>query len=324
MEQLRWYVVNLKKEDNLFIYFSGHGLKDNVLNNAYWLPSDVGNDGRNIKDLNERINKSKLKISNHAIKDIMRECKANHIFVVADSCFSAQLFRESTESKEPKMPPGKYFDRKSRQLFASGRELVGDGVFGKYFIGFLKRNKATYIMASDLISEVKRDVIAESSLAPEGRAVDNTGDNFGEFFLFSKNNVLVEQVETDFNEIKKTVHGKKGSLNERIKGCDGFLEKYRDTWHNGYKLDLKKIKDRYLEIAKFKSELLDERHLRNVDINQYLDRGDKASREGKYDIAKTYYEKILVKRPNDPLAKARIEKCKDSNINYAWRGRLCS
>jgi len=93
MDQLKWYVVNLKAKDNLFIYFSGHGLKDDILNTAYWLPSDVGYDKREIKNKRERINKSRLKISSHNIIDIMRECQAKHIFIVADSCFSAQLFR---------------------------------------------------------------------------------------------------------------------------------------------------------------------------------------------------------------------------------------
>lgn len=147
MEQLKSFVVNLKETDNLFIYFSGHGFVDHILKIFYWLPADAGKDRREIRDKNQRISRSNIKISSEEIRGILKECKAKHIFVVADSCFAVKLF--ALESKKGRLPG--YYKRKSRQLFASGRELVGDGVFGKYFIDYLKTNEAPYIMASDLI-----------------------------------------------------------------------------------------------------------------------------------------------------------------------------
>jgi len=178
IEQLKWYVTNLVEKDNLFIYFSGHGYKDDLFKKGFWMPWDAGSDKQATSK--EKATETLVKISNHDIVDVLRECKAKHIFVVADSCFSGQFF-----AAQPKVDrvPGTHYNLKSRQLLASGREMVGDGDFGKYFISYLNANQETYLMASDLITSVRTMVINNTDLEPEGKPVKNTGDEGGEFIL---------------------------------------------------------------------------------------------------------------------------------------------
>lgn len=310
-DQLISYILHLKEKDSLFIYFSGHGLEDDVLNVAYWLPCDVGKDKEHLKSRRERLNESKLKVSSHKIKDTLRACKAKHIFVVADSCYSAQLFRVS-KGTETKGFSRKAYEKKSRQLLASGRALVGDGVFGSYFIRYIKENKETALAASDLISDVKRGVKGKSDLDPEGWSVDGTGDEYGEFYFFLKNSVLVEEIAGDFKKIQEIVRSKTGTLGERLAHCNRFLTRHNGAWDSVPPAAAKATKETYSKVEKFKNDLLYEQGLNDADINNYLTRGDRAFSKGKYVRALEFYEKILEKRPNDTFALAKKKKCGDA------------
>jgi hypothetical protein len=94
--------------------------------------------------------------------------------------FSGQFFASQHKVAEV---PVTHYKLKSRQLLASGRELVGDGDFGKYFVRCLESNEEPYLLASDLISNVRTTVINNTDLEPEGKPVRNTGDEGGEFIL---------------------------------------------------------------------------------------------------------------------------------------------
>ncbi|MCU0289849.1 MAG: SUMF1/EgtB/PvdO family nonheme iron enzyme [Acidobacteria bacterium] len=216
MAQLRWYVQNLAEKDNLFIYFSGHGYKDDVLKKGFWMPCDACSDTQAARDEKEKATETLVKISNHDIVDVLRECKARHIFVVADSCFSGQFF-----AAQPKVGrvPGTHYNLKSRQLLASGRELVGDGDFGKYFVRCLEANQEPYLLASDIITNVRTMVMNNTNLEPEGKTVKNTDDEGGEFILVRrlaslkaleyKPNRPVNPADIDVDGLKAEAEGKR-------------------------------------------------------------------------------------------------------------------
>ena len=65
----------LKRNDNLLIYYAGHGELDKDENRGYWLPVDASYEMR-----------SKW-ISNQRIVDRIKATKAKHVLLVADSCF---------------------------------------------------------------------------------------------------------------------------------------------------------------------------------------------------------------------------------------------
>lgn len=74
------YVMTLKESDNLIIYYSGHGSYNQNLEMGYWVPID-GTKG------------DSSYLSNQTLVSFLEKMKAQHIFLISDSCFSASLLR---------------------------------------------------------------------------------------------------------------------------------------------------------------------------------------------------------------------------------------
>jgi hypothetical protein len=72
----------LKSEDNLLIYYAGHGEID-ASGKGYWVPTDGASGASNTW------------ISNAQISDILNTVAAKHVMVVADSCYSGTMTRAS-------------------------------------------------------------------------------------------------------------------------------------------------------------------------------------------------------------------------------------
>jgi hypothetical protein len=70
----------LKEEDNLLIYYAGHGFLDEETGSSYWLPVDA-------KPHPDTANW----ISTENITEIVNSMHAKHVLVVADSCYSGAL-----------------------------------------------------------------------------------------------------------------------------------------------------------------------------------------------------------------------------------------
>jgi hypothetical protein len=70
----------LKAEDNLLIYYAGHGFLDMDTGRGYWLPVNA-----------EPYPDTANWISTEDITDILNSMRAKHVLVVADSCYSGSL-----------------------------------------------------------------------------------------------------------------------------------------------------------------------------------------------------------------------------------------
>ena len=138
----------LTKEDNLVIYYSGHG--ENEDNVGYWIPID-GKDGEewnyfSVHDLLTRLN--------------VLDCF--HIFLIVDACFSGALFERNKSGKK-----GGTFSKPSRWgLTASdSTETASDGKvganspFAKKLIGKLKTSQ-TSLSIIELSDFVIKEVVA--------------------------------------------------------------------------------------------------------------------------------------------------------------------
>ena len=78
------YRVQLKERDNLLIYYAGHGELDAKIQRGYWLP------------VNARRDDSTEWISDRMITDQIGLMAARHVLVVADSCYSGAMTRNTT------------------------------------------------------------------------------------------------------------------------------------------------------------------------------------------------------------------------------------
>lgn len=175
---LRSLIEKVSPQDNLVVYFSGHGYFDPLLNEGYWIPVDA------------EVNSSGDYISNTEILKILGNINSQHTFLVADACFSGALFADSrrgyTENVE------KF---KSRWGLASGRlETVSDGEIGdnspfaKRVIQFLRENEKDKFAISELVQYVKMQVAEDTNQTPIGNPLRALGDEGGEFVFYKKKN----------------------------------------------------------------------------------------------------------------------------------------
>ncbi len=184
ISQLEWLTVNAKPEDNVFIYYSGHGEYKQELNKGFWVPVDaVSNSTANY-------------ISNADLQTYLGGMKSKHTLLVADACFSGDIFRGNTVSV-PFEESEKYYKEvhglSSRQAMTSGGvEPVMDGgkdghsVFAYYFLKIMNDNQNKYLDAAQIYNKIKIPVINNSEQSPKLAPVKNTGDEGGQFIFIKK------------------------------------------------------------------------------------------------------------------------------------------
>ncbi len=171
IQVFRKLVEEVKHEDNVLVYFSGHGHYDRVYEEAYWLPVDAEFEAETDY------------LSYGYLVTVIKALKARHVVFIVDSCYSgAALVRErdlATERVE-KDP--------SRWLIASGRnEVVPDGIAGGHspfsdkLLDILNRYANEGIRLGSLADKLTSAVINNSPQTPIGRPLYGTGDQGGEF-----------------------------------------------------------------------------------------------------------------------------------------------
>ena len=181
---LRRLASNLRSEDSLLIYYAGHGHLDKLTGTGSWIPVE-----------SKRKNAAAW-ISNHSIKECIRACKARHILVVSDSCFSGDFFRSKREDL-PEVTEEwikKAYGLISRQAITSGglepvsdAGFAGHSVFSYFFLDALKQNRRAYLLPSELYGSVKKGVVANAEQVPEyGSLKDTGGHHGGEYVLFRR------------------------------------------------------------------------------------------------------------------------------------------
>ena len=141
--------VKLAKEagpsDSVLIYYAGHGQYSDDNQLAWWVPVD-GN-----------IDEPGTWILDAAIRNYVAAMRARHVYVIADSCFSGNLFAQ-TRAILPRLTDkyyAKLYDKRSRWGFTSGSTEPGadqgkDGhsVFAYHLIKFLRENDEPYLVPS--------------------------------------------------------------------------------------------------------------------------------------------------------------------------------
>jgi predicted phage tail protein len=158
----------LGPQDNLLIYYAGHGEIDAAGKQGYWVPSDgvAGN--------------SKTWISNAAISDVLNAAQAKHVLVVADSCYSGTMTRASAPSFDANsMPADKWApwvkamnNGRSRIALTSGGVMpvpdTGAGnhsYFARAFLNVLQDNNKL-VEAQRVFREVSTSVALNSASSP--------------------------------------------------------------------------------------------------------------------------------------------------------------
>ncbi len=161
------------KEDNLLIFYAGHGYWDQNSKIGYWLPSDA------------RKNNTANWFRNSTLKDYLGAIPSKHILLVADACFSGAIFKTRSAFNEQGAAYMKLQSLPSRKAMTSGTltEVPDESVFVKYLIKRLEENENPYISSSDLFSSLRIAVLNNSPTVPQFGEIKDTGDEGGDFIF---------------------------------------------------------------------------------------------------------------------------------------------
>lgn len=179
----------LKAEDNLLIYYAGHGELD-AKGQGYWIPVDGA------------AKATSTWISNAQVSDMLNTMNAKHVLVVADSCYSGSMTRASAPSfNAASMPADKWnswvktmVGSRSRTALTSGGVQpvpdVGSGkhsYFARAFLNALQDNNRL-LEAQRLFREVSSSLALSAIDAPvtqnpQYAPIRYAGHESGEFFF---------------------------------------------------------------------------------------------------------------------------------------------
>ncbi len=185
--------AKLAENDNLLVYYAGHGELDKVNMRGHWLPVDA--DADNTANW----------ISTVAITDILNTMSVKHIMVVSDSCYSGAMTRSSLarieagadSAKKSKWLQAMLKARSRTVLTSGGLKPVMDGgggqhsVFANAFITALRQND-TLLEGQSLYRKVSAGIVAIAAeygieQVPEYAPIRHAGHESGEFFFVPRN-----------------------------------------------------------------------------------------------------------------------------------------
>ena len=164
--------------DNVLIYYAGHGWLDKEADEGYWMPIDAEEDSPSNW------------LSSANLTSEIRRSKAKHILVVADSCFSGTLTRGLTiKSRTPDYLERIAAKKARTALTSGGLEPVMDSgggsnhsVFAAAFLSILNENDAV-LDGHQLFTLVRKKVIMGSEQTPEYGDIRRAGHDGGDFLF---------------------------------------------------------------------------------------------------------------------------------------------
>jgi len=167
---------NVRPEDNVVIYYGGHGRFDRKTNRGYWIPA------------NAELQSTAEYLSNTELHSLIAAIDSRATLVISDACFSGALFRGGEESTIPRgiMEAARL---KARQaLVSGGDEPVTDAglssehsIFAHFLLHRLEANEVRYLTANALFEEIMLPVSNSSRQTPQCRPIPNSGDEGGQF-----------------------------------------------------------------------------------------------------------------------------------------------
>ncbi len=167
----------LGPEDNLLLFYAGHGYWDKETETGYWIPK------------NGRKSSTADWFRNTTLTDQLRTIKTKHTLLVADACFSGSIFKSrSVFIAEDQVAIKKLYDLPSRKAMTSGTltEVPDRSAFLKYLTKRLADNVEKYLPSAELFSSFRRAVINNSDVIPQYGTMQKVGDEGGDFIFIRR------------------------------------------------------------------------------------------------------------------------------------------
>jgi Caspase domain len=199
-QALRNLASSAKPDDNVLIYYAGHGDLDRLSDDGWWIPADAkGGDPVTYLD-------------NFLVQKYIRSMQARHVLLISDSCYSGTLFGQARA-----MPPvidDKYYlnlyNEKSRWGMTSGNKTpVSDrgtgshSVFAYQLLKELRKNEKPFVSTQEIYTRIAPIVGNNSEQTPLCRPIRNTGDQGGEFVFVASSMGAEKEKYFIYKYIKK-------------------------------------------------------------------------------------------------------------------------
>ncbi len=168
----------ITEDDNLLVFYAGHGYWDRQDEIGYWLPSD-----------SKKANTANW-MRNSTIRDYLRTVKTKHTLLIADACFSGGIFKSRKAFTRAPKSIQDLHDLPSRKAMTSGslKEVPDRSVFLLYLNKRLTENTKPFISTEELFSSFKVAVINNSPNTPLYGEIKDTGDEGGDFIFVKRTN----------------------------------------------------------------------------------------------------------------------------------------
>jgi len=167
----------ITEDDNLLVFYAGHGYWDEKDEIGYWLPSDATQEN------------TANWIRNSTVRDYLRTVKTKHTLLIADACFSGGIFKTRKAFSDAPKSIQKLYEYPSRKAMTSGtlQEVPDKSVFLLYLNKRLTENIQPYISAEEVFSSFKIAVLNNSPNIPQYGEIKDTGDEGGDFIFVKRN-----------------------------------------------------------------------------------------------------------------------------------------
>ncbi|WP_424961517.1 caspase family protein [Ekhidna sp.] len=165
------------EKDNLLIFYAGHGIWNEQLNQGYWLPSDASIDSKSYW------------LSNSTLRDYVGGIRSKHTLLISDACFSGGILKERAVFENSRAILEVY-KLPSRKAMTSGtlKTVPDESVFIQYLLKNLVNNQAPLLSADQLFRTFKTAVINNSpnGQVPQYGPITQAGDEGGDFIFLKR------------------------------------------------------------------------------------------------------------------------------------------
>lgn len=175
--QLLELTNQLQPEDNLLIFYAGHGIWVEKEKKGYWLMTDA------------KRNDPNTWLPNKTVLDLVAKIPSRHTLLITDACFSGSVFKTRGLTDGAPKPIQEMEEKISRIAITSGNdtEVPDESVFMKYLIKALNSNKEKYLTAQKMfINQILEAVMTESKTEPRYGTLELAGHVGGDFIFTKK------------------------------------------------------------------------------------------------------------------------------------------
>jgi len=166
--------------DNLLIFYAGHGYWDDDAKQGYWWAKDAARDDPSTW------------LSNSDLREQIRSIKSAHTLLISDACFSGGIFRtrSGNEIQNATTDIQLLYKMPSRRAITSGTmtAVPDNSIFLQYFSKRLTENQSRFLSSQQLFDSFRTAVINNSSVVPQDGVIAETGDEGGDFIFILREN----------------------------------------------------------------------------------------------------------------------------------------